>query len=208
MKLNNLVKARANLWLNGINTFMLKNEPMSKRNDYLVDQIYSELWKPLYSYAYALTKDSQQSEDIIQELFIDVWKRLDHLDVQNIKSYLYAAAKYKSFEYMRKRPFTTNELEFAYEALQESDLMTEEEEQLFKAYLLDQIKQKAAELLPDKCYQAFQLRFYAEQSYAEIAQAMNISEHTVKNHISKALQTLRTHLPYAVELIFLLVYLC
>ncbi|WP_158961733.1 RNA polymerase sigma factor [Myroides fluvii] len=180
---------------------------MSKRNDYLLDQIYMELWKPLYSYAYTITKDSKQSEDIIQEIFIDVWNRLDTLEIHNIKSYLYAAAKYKSFEYMRKRPFTTNELELAYEALQECDLMTAEEQQIFKAYLLDQIKQKAAELLPEKCYQAFQLRFYAEQSYAEIAQAMNISEHTVKNHITKALQTLRAHLPYSIELIFLLVYL-
>lgn len=180
---------------------------MSKRNDYLLDQIYVELWKPLYSYAYRITKDSTQSEDIIQEIFIDVWNRLDTLDVQNIRAYLYAAAKYKSFEYMRKRPFTINELELAYEALQECDLMTEEEQHLFKTYLLDQIKQKAAELLPEKCYQVFQLRFYAEQSYAEIAQALNISEHTVKNHITKALQTLRTSLPYSVELIFLLLYL-
>lgn len=180
---------------------------MSKRNDYLLDQIYVELWKPLYSYAYTITKDSTQSEDIIQEIFIDVWNRLDTLDVQNIRAYLYAAAKYKSFEYMRKRPFTINELELAYEALQECDLMTEEEQHLFKTYLLDQIKQKAAELLPEKCYQVFQLRFYAEQSYAEIAQALNISEHTVKNHITKALQTLRTSLPYSVELIFLLLYL-
>lgn len=179
---------------------------MSKRNDYVVDQIYLELWKPLYSYSYTITKNSKQSEDIIQEIFIDVWNRLDTLAVQNIKAYLYAAAKYKSFDYMRKRPLTTHELEFAYEALQECDLMTEEEQQLFKADLLEQIKQKAAELLPEKCYQAFQLRFYAEQSYAEIAQAMNISEHTVKNHIAKALQTLRTSLPYAVELLFLLVY--
>ncbi|MDM1407058.1 sigma-70 family RNA polymerase sigma factor [Myroides sp. DF42-4-2] len=181
---------------------------MSKRNDYLLDQIYLELWKPLYSYAYTITKDSKQSEDIIQEIFIDLWKRIDQLEVQNIKSYLYAAVKYKSFEYMRKRPFTTNELETAYQALQECDLMTEEEQQLFKAYLLAQIKQKAEELLPEKCYQAFQLRFYAEQSYAEIAQVMNISEHTVKNHIVKALQTLRANLPYSIELIFLFVYLC
>ena len=64
---------------------------------------------------------------------------MDTLEVQNIRSYLYAAAKYKSFEYMRKRTFTTNELELAYEALEESDLMTAEEQQLFKAYLLDQI---------------------------------------------------------------------
>lgn len=180
---------------------------MSKRNDYLLDQIYQELWKPLYSYAFTITKDSKQSEDIIQEIFIDVWNRLDTLEVQNIRSYLYAAAKYKSFEYMRKRTFTTNELELAYEALEESDLMTAEEQQLFKAYLLDQIKQKAQELLPTKCYQVFQLRFYAQQSYAEIAQALNISEHTVKNHITKALQTLRTNLPYSVELLAILFYL-
>ncbi|MEC4115238.1 sigma-70 family RNA polymerase sigma factor [Myroides pelagicus] len=180
---------------------------MSRDIDFKIESIYKQLWNPLYVYALAITKDNDHSEDIIQEVFIDLYKRYDTIELENVDSYLYAAVKYKSFELMRKRSFTTNELELAYHALDQCDLLSEEQHYQYKEHLLNLIKQKAQEVLPDKCYQAFQMRFYAQKSYTEIAQLMNISEHTVKNHISKALHLLRTNLPYCVDLVLILFYL-
>lgn len=173
---------------------------MYRNNDKLLNTIYTQYWEELYLYAYKLTKDSEQTEDILQEIFISIWKQYDPSKITNIKSYLYTATKYKCFEFIKTRKLTVNELNAAYQVMDQQELMNEEEQIVFKKYLLEQIKEKAEELLPDKCLEVFKLRYYAEKSYAEISVILNISEHTVKNQLTKALSVLRLNLNYNPEL--------
>ncbi|MDM1411873.1 sigma-70 family RNA polymerase sigma factor [Myroides odoratimimus] len=170
--------------------------------DRFVNNLYTSYWESLYIYANNLTQNTAQTEDIIQEVFIDLWKRFDTLHIENFKAYLYTAVKYKCLEYLRNRKFTSVELETAYEALSEFELLTVEEQEQFKLYLLEQVKSKAEEILPEKCLEIFQLRYYSQKSYSEIAQLLNLSENTVKNQLNKALSLLRANLSYSVEAFF------
>lgn len=173
---------------------------MFRKQDQFIDRIYKEFWNPLYIYAYKITKDHNQTQDIIQEVFIDLWKRYDSVDIKHIKAYLYKAVKYKSLKFLNTRNLSIDELEFAYSAFCEQDLLTPEQKAEFKENLLLQVQQVSKELIPRKCYEVFYMRFYNGKSYLEIAELLNISENTVKNHISKALHILRENIPYSLEL--------
>jgi RNA polymerase sigma-70 factor (ECF subfamily) len=52
----------------------------------------------------------------------------------------------------------------------------------------------AIDALPDRCSEIFKLSRYSEMSYAEIAEALDISVKTVENQMGRALRELRSKL--------------
>lgn len=187
--------------------FLLPKRSMYRDRDHFLSIVYDRYWEPLYVYAQKMTRHTAQTEDIIQEVFIDIWKRYDSIEILHLESYLYTATKYRCFDYLRRRPYTLTELEFAYEAMEEYGVMTAEERELFQEQLLQKIRLKATELLPPKCLEVFRLRYLSQKSYKEISEILHISEHTVKNQLHKALSILREQVPYSVEAILFFMFL-
>ena len=54
----------------------------------------------------------------------------------------------------------------------------------------------ALQKLPPKCRQAFELSYFQEMTYREVAEKMNISPRTVEEHVQKATNLLRNDLRY------------
>ena len=64
---------------------------------------------------------------------------------------------------------------------------------------------KALDELPEQCGKAFKLSRFHHLSYAEIAEAMDISVKTVENHMGKALAIMRKKLAdYLVLILFII----
>ncbi len=153
------------------------------------DHIYEENWYRVYSYAYNIMRDKQVAEDITQDIFLDLWKRFDSVP-DGHQYYLLAAAKYQCFKRLRKTKYSEIQLEnieYAFSQLEDQG----ESQYLQKEELLKQLESTAKQILPNKCYQVFQLRYHNEMSYKEIANELRISINTVDSHLKKALQLLR-----------------
>jgi RNA polymerase sigma-70 factor (ECF subfamily) len=155
----------------------------SKSYSYLVDSFHHRLCV----YAYGLTGDSDLSEDIVQNVFISIWKqRLNLKDDFSLKNYLYRSV-YNEFidQYRKKRSVV--ELEKKYiDAL--STIVEEDETSLDKLIAL--VKQEI-ENLPPKCKQIFILSKQEGLTNIEIAEYLNISIKSVEAHITKAFTILR-----------------
>lgn len=136
-------------------------------------------------------REQDQAEDIIQEVFIDLWRRMDQLDILNHRAYLYKAVKFQCATRLKKRDFKQVHLESIESAIRTLDESNHSYEDL-KSRLLQQIETKAVELLPDRCLRIFQLRYYENKSYLEIAHLLGISVRTVENQLNKALKVLRS----------------
>ncbi|MCS4239499.1 RNA polymerase sigma-70 factor (family 1) [Myroides gitamensis] len=180
---------------------------MNTAKDKWINTYYNLHWDVLYQYSYNILRDQTLASDVVQDVFISIWDNYDSLAIDNAKAYLITAVKNKSLYYLKKVPFNTIQLESIYHVLTEHELLTNEEESLFKEQLLQLIYNKAQEVLPKRCLEIFNLRFYSHQSYKEIASKLAISESTVENQISKALKTLKSTLPYSLDFYFLLLYL-
>lgn len=148
----------------------------------------------LVSYAiYNLVKDSLTTEDLAQEVFMEIWKRRDSLVINSsLKAYLRRSAVNKTLNYLRDKKNWKNEeiSEIQMEISTEAGKSLETTE-------LEEIVGQAIEQLPERCQLIFKLSRVEEKSYQEIADELNISVKTVENQIVKALRMLRDALrPY------------
>ncbi len=55
--------------------------------------VYNKYATELYASAYNLLRDKETCEDLIQELFADVWQKRHSLHIHSLKAYLYRATR-------------------------------------------------------------------------------------------------------------------
>ncbi|MDR0229943.1 MAG: RNA polymerase sigma-70 factor [Flavobacteriaceae bacterium] len=180
---------------------------MKTPRDKWLNDYYNLYWNELYKYSNNIIHDDTIAADIVQDVFISIWNNFDRLHIENPKAYLFQTVKNQTLYTLKNKKFDTVQLEVVYNLLSDSDLLTAEEQILFKEQLLQEIYNKAQEILPTKCLEVFTLRYYKNMSYKEIASNLFISESTVENHISKALKLLKSNLPLSIDFCILLSYL-
>lgn len=152
-------------------------------------EIYNRYWNKLMAIAYNHTKDKSSAQEIVQELFIGLWKRKDKLEIQNIGNYLATAIKfsiYKQVDKERRR----RELE------NNGTMLTSysEEEEKIEAKFLQEYINELVEQLPEKCRLVFNYSRVQGLSIPEIAKEMDLSEKTVEGHLTKGLRTIKNNL--------------
>ncbi len=154
--------------------------------------LFDKYYDYLSGQVYYILKDVDESEDVIQELFMELWKKHEHLNSINssLKSYLKRAAINRALNKIKKRKDFFDydaELELGKSIMQPN--LTEISE------LEERIADGIAEL-PPRCKEVFVLSREHEKSYKEISIELNISIKTVENQISKALKILRKKVLY------------
>ncbi|KAB1067713.1 RNA polymerase sigma-70 factor [Tamlana haliotis] len=153
--------------------------------------LYNNYWKVLYISSYNLLKDKEVCEEIIQDVFIDLWNKRKSLQIKvSLKSYLYACVRYKVFAEFRANKKIRVEL---FEQLNERIHYTNPETKLIHSELKDYVN-LVVESLPEKCKKVYQLSRHEQLSHKEIAEQLDITVKTVENHITNALRVLRTSL--------------
>ncbi|HEY4289872.1 MAG TPA: sigma-70 family RNA polymerase sigma factor [Puia sp.] len=154
------------------------------------ESIYNRYWTRLYPAIYQRVCDKEVTEDILQEIFAYLWVKRESIVIRNLKSYLFATARYQALQYLLRHKAPTAFFE-PFESLL-LDTETPEEKVIAKE-LYDWVL-RYAETLPSKKRQIFLLHIRDKYSTREIAEQMEISQKTVQNQLASALQDLRTHI--------------
>ncbi|WP_027127127.1 RNA polymerase sigma factor [Gelidibacter mesophilus] len=165
---------------------------LNNNDESALASIYKEHWELMYFAAFNLVKNKQISEDIVQDVFVHIWKKRKGLEIKvSFKSYLYTSAIYKTYDYFRKNKssITVELLENFNERIQTSNPETKLMDKELNEYLETVISE-----LPEKCRIVFNLSRNENLSHKEIASKLNISPRTVEGHIAKALKILRCSL--------------
>lgn len=173
-----------------------------------VENLFRKYYKILRTYAYRLSGDKDMAEDIVQDVYYELWKKKDDLVLEDaIKFYLFRSIYTKTLNYLNRKSYTSEEaFEQSTEGrIQQIYLQTQgfcQEEELIYKELQKEIN-AAIDLLPEQCKRVFILSRKYELKNREIAEQLGISVKTVEKHISKALSLLRISLNN-IELILLL----
>ncbi len=162
-------------------------------------QVFNTYYKVLCLYATSLTSNKSSAEDIVQNVFLNLWIKRNTLNINSsLKSYLYKAT-YNIFinEFRKKQREETIVDKIHYQVLQNA---IEEEE----SYLKERIEwiNKEIEILPPKSKKIFKMNKKRGLTYREIAKMLGISENTVESHISRALKRIRNRAPKPLYLFF------
>lgn len=157
-----------------------------------VYELYSE---KVYRLAFRFLKDKEQSEEIVQETFINLWLSREKLNREgNMWLYLYVISKRLSLNALRQVGKSSHLFENLLRHISELQNTTEEE---VLAHDLENYAVKLIEKLPRQQQLVFKLSRVEGLSHKEIAEQLQISPNTVKNHMVEALKTLKMHLKYS-----------
>lgn len=134
-------------------------------------------------------KDQDEAEDLVQDIFITLWKNnKNDLDKFNI-AYLNTAVKNRCISKLRKKNsvFSIDDPSIEKE-ISINDNTEEQTELISKA---ESLKEAIDQLLPERCRIIFYACKLEGKSYAEVAASLNISIKTVENQMGKALKLIR-----------------
>jgi RNA polymerase sigma-70 factor (family 1) len=149
--------------------------------------IYQQFWQPLFISAYNIIKDKNACEDIIQEIFLQLWLKREGLQIkQSLKGYLFAATRYQVFRYIKKTPARQD----LFDQLEERSAASSPDHTLLQKELAQQINKLVCDL-PEKCQQIYRLSREEYLSHKEIAERLNVSTKTVENQLTIALRRMR-----------------
>lgn len=165
---------------------------MHLSDESVFERIFLDYWEKMYNICFHFTRDTDVSEELVQEIFRSVWERRDAIALQGeISPYLTRAARLKSFEYLRNAAIRERNLEEVRYASSPGDNYTE---QLVHFNALTDQVHRIVEALPEQCRKVFRMSRESGMNNKQIARSLAISEKTVENQITKALRTLRVHL--------------
>lgn len=161
---------------------LLKNGSISAFNT-----IYTIYAERLLKYVSSATKNKEDAEEIVHDIFLSLWNNRGKLDSsQSLASLLFSMAYRKRIDYFRR--MMSLPIYDDYQAWQ-NELIAEDHHRIeYKEFC--EILNKALSQLPERQCKIIKLSRLQGMSNKEIAQKLNISEKTLRNIMSNALKTL------------------
>lgn len=177
---------------------------LKKGDEVAFYEIYERYKGILHMHAYKKLGDFEEAKDVVQELFALLWSKRTALpETTNLSGYLYSSVRNRIFNI------------FAHKKVEEKYVTSFQKLNSEAIYITDEkirenelAKQIEAEInaLPERMREVFLLSRKENLSHKEIAENLDISVFTVKNHIKKALKILRTKLNSHAYIVFLIKY--
>lgn len=164
------------------------------------DEIYERYWKKLFNEAHKRLNDLGLSEEVVHDVFIDLWSKRETKEIGNLDAYLITAVRYQVFAIYNKRktlPFFEEPLDHMAFSSDEAD------SECFQKELIEGIK-FWLETQPEKRREIFRLRYLEDMSTKEIAETLSISQKTVQNQLNLSQESLRDSVSKFMLLIFML----
>lgn len=173
---------------------------MEKDFDLTYRTLFRKYYANLLFYATRIVGD-EEAEDVVQDVFVELWRRKDTMDVgEQIQAFLYRAVYTRALNVLKHRDIVNgyeavmldiHKKRIAYYQPDSNDVIKRIEDKELRKTLSDAIDE-----LPDKCKKVFKLSYLHEMKNKEIAETMDISLRTVEAHMYKALKILRDRLGY------------
>jgi RNA polymerase sigma-70 factor (family 1) len=153
---------------------------------------YDIYFKVLCSYANSILHDPLNSEEIVQNLFLEIWQNREKLpENTSLRAYLLTAVKNDCIDHIKHLRI---EKQYAEEYIKTTP---EHYDNIFDDLIekdLQVFVQAAIDKLSERCREVFMLSRFHYMSYREIAEKLGTSVKTVENQITTALKTLRAEL--------------
>jgi RNA polymerase sigma-70 factor, ECF subfamily len=168
-------------------------------------ELFHTYYEPLCRYCLRLIPDQEEAEEIVQEVFVNLWSKRNEINIGvSLNAYLYRTVMNRAINFNNHLKIKKNHQEWAQsvdnELVNQHDTLMHDE--------LQALYDTAVANMPDKRREVFELSRKEGLKYAEIAERLSISVKTVEAHLSKALDDLRHHLsdylPVAIGLLWLL----
>lgn len=155
------------------------------------EQLVKRYQQKLLGFVYHMIYDEHAADDIVQESFINLYKTIDRVDsTKKFSAYVFSIARNTTISYIRK---------YKKEVPLDDILAFSEEEtlygQLVQAEQAHTIE-KALKQIPEQYQKAIRLYYFEDLSYEEVGKKLGLPINTIRTHLRRGKELLRTLLPY------------
>ncbi len=161
--------------------------------------VFRDYYKPLVRYGTTFLKDSDEAEDVVQQVFVSLWEKRTQQDIHtSIRAVLYKSVQnacLNKIKHLKIRNNYAEELKAtaAYENSSDPAQVNELNERI----------RMAMETMPEQCGRIFKMSRFEQLRYQEIADQLGLSVKTVENQMGKALKIVREELKDYLPLLIL-----
>lgn len=169
------------------------------------EHIFNKYQARIFRMALKYMRSKELAEDVVQEIFLNLWLHRTKLDrVETFNAYLFVSARNMMQGAIRKM-LTSKNYEAAYAANRETVDRTLDDaihRDHCNALIMDAMK-----LLSPQQHEIFRLAKVQGLSLDDVAEEMNISKRTVKNHLTRAMKTMRERLQSLISISAFILFL-
>jgi RNA polymerase sigma-70 factor (family 1) len=181
-------------------------QELASGNEKAMRQLFAVYHHRLFLYITRITKSEQIAEELVMDVFIKIWTGKEMLaEVQNIDAFLFRIARNKSIDFLRSAAGNTCFQELLWEQIQACSGDRADTPLLVKEYQA-KVREAISQLSPQRC-KVYSLRHEQQLSHAEIATQLNLSRHTVNNHLVEAQKFVHNYVTQGIDLAALLLIL-
>lgn len=167
----------------------MKEKPLTGK---VLEKLFREYFRPLTYFAIQYVKDQAVAEDIVQDLFLNLYEKKELLKIHLSEvNYLYTSVRNRSLKYLEHKKVKAEHNH----AVQ--DVLNSHQADPFELVSVIEFEHKyiqALESLSPKCRKVFEMSRMEGKKNQEIAEKLNLSKRTVETHISLALKVIRKKL--------------
>lgn len=182
---------------NGINEQNLINR-LKSNDQSAFEKLFRIYFPRLKKYAQTILKNNNEADDLVQDVFVQVWNKRPELSSEkHFTSFLYTLVKNKCLNLLKRKvvedKFVASQLNGTAEELFHLSFESNEDFSSMEERLIVELE-KVIVKMPERCQQAFRLKWIDGKKNREIAKHMNISTTMVDKHIAKGLQIAKQNL--------------
>lgn len=155
------------------------------------EEIFDAHWYSLYKNAHAVLRSHEEAEEIVQELFTNLWQKRESLDIADFSNYLFIAMKRRVIDRSRSKIIQAKYWEYYKRHIPSFGETTEE---MVSFNELQSTLEEGLRKLPEKSRQIFRLNRMEGRSVSEISGFLQLSERAIEYHLTKSIRELKLHL--------------
>jgi len=152
-------------------------------------KIFEDNYEYLRSYLYYLSGDISLTEDLVQDVFLQIWEKRYEVRDETVRSLLFIIGRNSFFKVKRRQKYDLRFRSTYFEQIENKS-----PEYLMELKDFDKRLQSVISSMPERCRVIFLLNRIDEMTYREIAQSLDISVKAVEKNISRALAIIKSKL--------------
>ncbi|MGJ1204543.1 RNA polymerase sigma factor [Sphingobacterium lactis] len=168
-----------------------------RNSDYIAfEEFHKRFYDSLYRLAIRKIGNAEETYDLLQDMFIEIWEKREEFEMNNgLEAYMRNRLWFKIGSYFRKKGFQDKHIQKFTEFLQSQEPQQFNEQEVQEIQLqYDLIMERISEVIetmPEKMKAVFILSKEEQLSVQAIADKLDISPKTVKNHLHAAMKKMK-----------------
>jgi len=162
-------------------------ERVVRKDEAALSELYDRYSGVVFSEAKRILRDTQTAEEILQDLFYQIWRTAERFDASrgSLAGWLMVAARNRAISKLRKKGDKAEELQD-----NRVDLKMNLENSTTRNLLLEKVRAVMGSL-PESQREAVEFAYFEGMSHSEIAEKTGQPLGTIKTRIRSAMATLK-----------------